>query len=107
MVNETTDNNFDKDVLQNKGYVLVDFWAEWCGPCRQLAPIVDDVANDMAGKLKVCKVNIDHNPESPAKYNVKGIPTLILFKDGKPAATKVGSLPKSSLISWLEQSMND
>ncbi len=102
MTQETTDINFESDVLKNKGYVLVDFWAEWCGPCRQLSPIVDDIANDMSDKLKVYKVNIDNNPETPAKFNVRGIPTLILFKDGKPVGTKVGSLPKSSLVEWIE-----
>lgn len=98
----TTDKNFEKDVLKANGHVLVDFWAEWCGPCRQLAPIVDDVANELKGKLEVFKVNIDENPEVPAKYNVRGIPTLVIFKNGAPVATKVGSLPKSSLVEWIE-----
>lgn len=102
MSNETTDKNFEQDVLKAKGHVLVDFWAEWCGPCKQLSPIVDDVANELKGKLAVFKVNIDQNPDVPAKYNVRGIPTLVIFKGGAPIATKVGSLPKSSLVEWIE-----
>ena len=102
MANETTDNNFEKDVLKAEGHVLVDFWAEWCGPCKQLSPIIDDVSNELKGKLAVYKVNIDQNPDVPAKYNVRGIPTLVIFKGGAPVATKVGSLPKSSLVEWIE-----
>lgn len=102
MTHETTDQTFENDVLSNKGYVLVDFWAEWCRPCKQLSPIIDDIASDMEKDLKVYKVNIDQNPEMPAKYNVRGIPTLILFKEGKLVGTKVGSLPKSSIIEWIE-----
>ncbi len=102
MARETTDSNFEKDVIKAEGAVLVDFWAEWCGPCKQLSPIVDEISNEMGSKLKVYKVNIDENPDSPAKYNVRGIPTLILFKNGAPVATKVGALPKSSLVDWIE-----
>lgn len=102
MANETTDNNFENDVLKAQGPVLVDFWAEWCGPCKQLSPIIDDVSDELKGKLDVYKVNIDQNPDVPAKYNVRGIPTLVIFKDGAPVATKVGSLPKSSLVEWIE-----
>jgi thioredoxin 1 len=103
---DTTDQNFESDVLGSDEYVLVDFWAEWCGPCKQLAPIIDEVANDMKGSLKVCKVNIDQNPETPSKYNVRGIPTLVIFKNGEAVATKVGSLPKSSLVEWIESTTN-
>ena len=96
-----TDDQFDSEVLKSSGPILVDFWAEWCGPCKQLGPVLDEVAGEFAGKLTVAKVNIDDNPESPQKYGVRGIPTMILFKDGKPVATKVGSLPKSQLVEWL------
>lgn len=102
MTHETTDVNFEKDVLKNDGYTLVDFWAEWCRPCKQLSPIIDDIATDQENGLSVYKVNIDENPNTPAKYNVRGIPTLMIFKDGKPVGTKVGSLPKSSIIEWIE-----
>ncbi len=102
MANETSDANFSSDVLQSTEPVLVDFWAEWCGPCRQIAPLIDGLAQDMQGKLKVVKVNIDLNPETPQNYGVRGIPTLMIFKGGKPAATKVGALPKSSLYEWVE-----
>ena len=99
---ETSDKNFDIDVLGATQPVLVDFWAEWCGPCKQISPIVDEIANELQDKLKVVKVNIDHNPETPQKFGVRGIPTLMVFKDGKPVATKVGSVPKSSLFDWIE-----
>ncbi len=102
MADKTTDTDFDKDVLQAEKPVLVDFWAEWCGPCRQLSPIVDELSGDKGDDLKVVKVNIDENPETPANYGVRGIPTLILFKEGKPVATKVGSVPKSSLYEWVD-----
>jgi len=85
-----TDETFSTDVLKAKGPVLVDFWAEWCGPCRAIAPALEELAGEFAGKLTVAKVNIDENPETPNNYAVRGIPTLILFKDGKPAATQVG-----------------
>lgn len=102
MAHETSDATFSVDVLQAKEPVLVDFWAEWCGPCRQIAPLIEGISEDMEGKLKVVKVNIDLNPETPQSYGVRGIPTLMIFKDGKPAATKVGSIPKSSLYEWVE-----
>jgi thioredoxin 1 len=95
-----TDDEFDGAIAGSKP-VLVDFWAEWCGPCKQIGPILDEIAKDMESKLTVAKVNIDNNPESPQKYGVRGIPTMILFKDGKAIATKVGSLPKSALVEWL------
>lgn len=96
-----SDADFESAVSQSKEPILVDFWAEWCGPCKQLSPILDEVANELGSKVTVAKVNIDDNPESPQKYGVRGIPTLILFKDGKPVATKVGSMPKSQLLEWL------
>jgi thioredoxin 1 len=100
-----TDKNFEQEVLEQPGPVLVDFWAEWCGPCKQIAPFLEDLARDMAGKVRVAKINIDENRATPAKYNVRGIPTLMLFKNGQVAAMKVGSLPKSKLYEWVEQAL--
>jgi thioredoxin 1 len=102
---KVTDQSFETDVLKSSGPVLVDFWAEWCGPCKAIAPALDDLAKDMAGKLTVAKINIDENPGVPTKYGVRGIPTLMLFKDGKVAAQKVGSLPKSKLYEWVQSQM--
>ena len=98
----TNDNNFEVDVLKSGKVVLLDFWAEWCGPCKQIAPALDEIGEELSGKITLAKVNIDENPESPSKYGVRGIPTLILFKGGEVAATKVGALPKSKLKEWVE-----
>ena len=97
-----TDQSFATDVLGSGAPVLVDFWAEWCGPCRMIAPALEEISREMGDKVTVAKLNIDDNPDAPAKYGVRGIPTMILFKDGQPAATKVGAAPKSALQSWLE-----
>ena len=101
-IHHVTDGNFDSEVLQSQTPVLVDYWAEWCGPCKMIAPILDDVAKDYAGKLKVAKLNIDDNQTTPAKYGIRGIPTLMLFKNGNVEATKVGALSKSLLTAFID-----
>ncbi|MEO3435056.1 thioredoxin TrxA [Inquilinus sp. CAU 1745] len=100
-----TDSSFDSDVLKADGPVLVDFWAEWCGPCKMIAPALEDLATELNGKVTVAKINIDDNPGTPSKYGVRGIPTLMMFKDGQVAATKIGALPKSALYQWVESNI--
>ncbi|MEL0658630.1 thioredoxin TrxA [Psychromonas arctica] len=97
-----SDASFDTDVVNAAGPVLVDFWAEWCGPCKMIAPILSEIAVEYAGKVTVGKLNIDQNSETPPKFGIRGIPTLLLFKDGKVAATKVGALSKSQLTEFLD-----
>lgn len=100
-----SDDSFEADVLGADGPVLVDFWAEWCGPCKQIGPSLEEISDEMGDALTVAKVNIDDNPMTPSKYGVRGIPTLMLFKDGEVAATKVGALPKGKLVEWIQSSV--
>ncbi|ALJ34205.1 thioredoxin TrxA [Azospirillum brasilense] len=102
---KVTDDSFEQDVLKADGPVLVDFWAEWCGPCKMIAPALDDLAKEYGGKVTVAKLNIDDNPGTPTKYGVRGIPTLMLFKNGNVAATKIGALPKTALFSWVDEAL--
>lgn len=102
MTQKITDDSFDADVVNSDKPVLVDFWAEWCGPCKQIAPALDELAEELAGKVTIAKLNIDENPGTPSKFGVRGIPTLMLFKDGQVAATKIGALPKNKLQEWIE-----
>ncbi|NIU62002.1 MAG: thioredoxin TrxA [Pseudomonas stutzeri] len=104
-INNVSDSSFEQDVLQADGPVLVDYWAEWCGPCKMIAPVLDEIAEDYEGRLKVCKLNIDENPETPPKYGIRGIPTLMLFKNGNVEATKVGALSKSQLAAFLDSNI--
>ncbi|MDX3900090.1 MAG: thioredoxin TrxA [Sphingobium sp.] len=97
-----TDLSFAQDVLQSDKPVLVDFWAEWCGPCKMIGPALEEISEELAGKVTIAKINIDENPEAPGKYGVRGIPTMILFKRGEVSATKVGAAPKSALKGWIE-----
>ena len=105
MTKETTDNTFNSEVLNAKIPVLVDFWAPWCGPCRQLSPIIDEIAKELAEKIEVYKCNVDDNPETPSKFGVRGIPSLMIFKDGKLVDSKVGALPRASLIEWITKNL--
>jgi thioredoxin 1 len=98
-----TDDTFERDVLKAEGPVLVDFWAEWCGPCKQIAPALDQISNELAGKVTVAKVNIEDSPATPSRYGVRGIPTMMLFKDGHMASMKVGAMPKQKILEWLAE----
>lgn len=102
---KVSDDSFEADVLKSSTPVLVDFWAEWCGPCKQIGPALEEIAAEMDGRVTVAKLNIDDNPMTPGRYGVRGIPTLMVFKDGKVAATKVGAIPKSKIVEWLNESI--
>ena len=105
-VASVNDDQFETDVLNSEIPVLVDFWAEWCGPCKMLAPILDEVAQTYNEKIKIVKLNIDHSPQTPAKYGIRGIPTLMIFKEGQAAATKVGALTRSQLAEFLDANLS-
>ncbi len=102
---KATDSTFEAEVLNSDQPVLVDYWAEWCGPCKMIAPILDEISSEYEGKLKIAKLNIDENPETPPKYGIRGIPTLMLFKNGNVEATKVGALSKSQLTAFLDSNI--
>jgi len=105
MTISVTDDSFEADVLKSDKPVVVDFWAEWCGPCKQIAPVLDEIAAEMADQIVVAKVNIDDNPGTPGKYGVRGIPTLLLFKDGEIVSQKVGAVPKNQLVEWVQSAL--
>ena len=100
-----SDETFQKEVIESSIPVLVDYWAEWCGPCKMIAPILDDLVSEYDGKLKIAKLNIDENPQTPTKFGIRGIPTLMIFKDGNPEATKVGALSKSQLTAFIDSTI--
>jgi thioredoxin 1 len=100
-----TDQSFQVDVLDSKTPVVVDFWAEWCGPCRMIAPSLEELATEYDGKLTIAKMNIDENPQTPTRYGVRGIPTLMIFRNGQVAATKIGALPKTKIKEWIDASL--
>ncbi len=101
-ITHVTDDSFEQDVINSPVPVLVDYWAEWCGPCKMIAPLLDEVATEYAGKLKIAKLNIDENPLTPPKYGIRGIPTIMIFKDGVVEATKVGAVSKSQLTGFID-----
>ena len=105
LIKHTSDASFEADVLQSATPVLVDYWAEWCGPCKMIAPILDEVAGAYQGKLQVAKMNVDDNRDVPAKFGIRGIPTLMLFKDGQVTATKVGALSKAQLMAFIDEQL--
>mgnify|MGYP002000035842 FL=1 len=100
---KVTDDTFESEALSASGPVLVDYWAEWCGPCKQIAPMLDEIADEYEGKLTIAKLNVDDNPETPPRYGIRGIPTLMLFKDGEVAGTKVGAVSKGQLAEFIDQ----
>ena len=104
-ITHTSDSDFDNDVLKSDLPVLVDYWAEWCGPCKMIAPVLDNIADEYDGKLRIVKLNIDENPQTPPKFGIRGIPTLMLFKNGAVEATKVGAMSKSQLAAFIETNL--
>ena len=102
---QITDENFEKEVIKSEKPVLVDFWAEWCGPCKMIGPILEEISNDMSDQIIIAKHNIDENPNRPVQYGVRGIPTMLLFKDGELKANKVGATTKSNIVSWIKENI--
>jgi thioredoxin 1 len=100
-VTKVSDTSFDADVLKSKEPVVVDFWAEWCGPCRQVAPVLEEVAGEMAGKVKIVKLNVDESPNTASKYGIQSIPTLMIFKNGEMTARQIGAAPKAKIVQWI------
>ena len=104
-VNHITDDSFEQAVVNAEVPVVVDYWAEWCAPCRQIAPALEEIASELEGRVSIAKMNVDENPQTPSKFGVRGIPTLMLFKDGEVASTKIGALPKGKIKEWIESAI--